>query len=107
MAVTPKKMGLAVATTSDATVYTAAAAEVLTSIYLTNTTASPVTVSCSVVPSAGSVSDGNRLFKNIEVPAAGLIQLGDLQIVLATGDFISIVASAATSVTFRGAGVTL
>lgn len=107
MAVTPKKMGLAQATTSDATVYTAAAPEVLTVIYLTNTSASAVTVSVSVVPAAGSASDANRLVKNLDIAANSVVQLTDLGIVMALNDFISIIASAATSITFRGEGVTL
>lgn len=107
MAVVPKKMGLAVATTSDATIYTAAAAEVLSNILLTNTTSSPATVSVSVVPSGGSVQDSNRIAKGIEVPANGVLLLESLRIVMATGDFISVIASAATSITVRGTGVTL
>lgn len=107
MAVTPKKMGLAVATTSDATVYTAAAPEVLSNILLTNTTNLAATASVSVVPSGSAAGDGNRIVKNIALDPAGVVLLEGLRIVMAVNDFISIIASAGTSVTYRGTGVTL
>ncbi|KAB7752871.1 hypothetical protein [Mycolicibacterium mucogenicum] len=90
--------------TAETTFYTAAVGKALkvSTATLTNTTASPVTVSLSIVKSGGSAGGANRIRSGLSLAANTSIdvQLG----VLNEGDFISAIAGTAAAVTFAITG---
>lgn len=106
---TPIKLCQAVLTAADVTYYTVpgATSVIVKEIVLTNTTVVNVTVSVSLVPSAGSAGVGNRILEQVPVAALTTVVLSDFSEVMPTGEFISAKASAATSITMRASGVTI
>jgi|SRR5882724_3312689 len=103
----PKKLGQAFPTsTAEVTVYTVPGATVtlVKQIILANVTTGPVTASISFVPAAGSAADSNRITKDIPL-VGNQVVVYDLSQVLNTGDFITVKASAGSSVTFTISGV--
>lgn len=100
MAITIKRLfAPAVLGTAAGTLYTAPANTVMAGgqILLLNTSASAVTVTAYAVPAGGTAADGNAFLKGKSL-AAGDFLLLDVPI-LAAGDFLQALASAATSVT--------
>ena len=106
MANTPRRLSSAQLTTSAVTYYTAPASTrtIVKQIILTNVTATNATVSISMVNSGGSAGTTNRIVEQLTVPAYGVVTI-DVSQVLETGDFISALASAATTVNIRISGV--
>lgn len=106
MANTPKRLASAQLTAAAVTYYTAPASTrtIVKQIILTNVTASTATVSISFVNSGGSQGTTNRIVEQVSVPAYGIVTI-DLSQVLETGDFISALASAATTINMRVSGV--
>lgn len=73
---------------------------------LTNTTAGTITVSVSLVKSGGTAGAANRIMSAFSLPAGDDIILSELiGQYLGPGDFVSAIASAATSVAFVMSGV--
>lgn len=71
----------------------------------TNTSAASVTLSVNLVTSAGTAGDSNLIVKTKALAASETYTFPELVgHVLNPGDFISTIASAATSVTIRAAG---
>ncbi len=95
-----------VAGTGETTVYTAPAltTTIVTQIVVANVTTTAATTSLSLVPSGGAAGDGNRLYKNLMVPANSITVI-DLKQVMATGDFISIQQGTASACTTTISGV--
>ena len=85
--------------TAAGTLYTAPANTVMAGgqIHLLNTSTGAVTVTVYAVPAGGTAGDGNSIVKGRSL-AAGEYLLLDIP-VLAAGDFLQALASAATSVT--------
>jgi hypothetical protein len=100
------KLAQAVLTTSDVSLYVVPTGTTikLTEIVLTNTTASGVTVSISLVPSGGTAGVTNRIFEQVPVAAYSTILIGDLGEVMPTGEFLAAKASVAASVNLRANG---
>lgn len=74
-------------------------------VTVTNTTAAAVTFSCNIVPSGGAVGDANALIKDKSVASGETYVCPELVgHVLESGDAISMIASAATSLTIRASG---
>lgn len=93
---------------TETTQYTAASAHwvKIASARLTNTSASPVTVSVSVVKTGGSAGSSNRVLSSYALAAGDGISLDELKdTFLGPGDFVSAIASAATAVAFVMSGV--
>lgn len=71
----------------------------------TNITAGAVTLSIYIVPSAGSAGTSNQIIKDVSIAAGATTDFSSLQNqILATGDFISVAASAVSSITIRASG---
>lgn len=74
-------------------------------VTVTNTTGTAVTFSCNLVPSGGAVGDGNAIIKDKTVATGETYVCPELVgHVLESGDAISMIASAATSLTIRASG---
>lgn len=74
-------------------------------VTVTNTTSAAVTFSCNVVPLGDLVGDGNAIIKSKSVAAGDTYVCPELVgHVLESGDAISMIASAATSLTIRASG---
>lgn len=69
---------------------------------LTNTSGSAVTVSISLVKSGGTAGNSNRILYSYSLASNDSLSLNDVlkDSLLGPGDFISAIASAATSVAF-------
>jgi hypothetical protein len=93
----PGPLGQAAASTSFATLFTAAADTVaqVTDITVCNTAASPATFSVCIVPSGGTAGAGNALFFDAPIPGNTTVQWTGSQFMQA-GGFISAKASATT-----------
>lgn len=78
----------------------------ITSARLTNTSGASVTVSLSVVKTGGTAGVANRVLSDYPLASDDGIDLPELTgTFLGPGDFISAIASAATSVAFVVSGV--
>lgn len=75
----------------------AATTWIVKQIVLCNNSAASVTCSLSIVPTGGTGQTANRIVNNVSL-AVGETKFLDLSQVLVTGDFITGVASAASSV---------
>lgn len=74
-------------------------------VTITNTTAAAVTFSCNLVSKGGTVADSNAVIKTKPVAAGDTYVCPELVgHVLEAGDAISMIASAATSLTIRASG---
>lgn len=73
---------------------------------LTNTSGSAVTVSVSLVKSGGTAGNANRILASYSLASHDSLSLNDVLsgAMLGPGDFISAIASAATSVAFVATG---
>lgn len=99
--VNPTQLG-----TSASTVYTVSGvgvSAVVKQIMVSNTSASSVNFSMHVVPSGGIAGATNLMSPALAIAANSFITI-DLDQVLATGDFISAFASAATSLNIMVSG---
>lgn len=70
----------------------------------TNTTAGNVTFAINLVPSGGSAATGNLMFSKTLLPGQCYTCPELVGHVLSSGDFISTLAGAATSITIRASG---
>lgn len=71
----------------------------------TNTSAGAVTLSVNIIPKAGAAGDDNLIIKNKSIAIDETFTFpGLVGHVMAEGDFISTIASAATSLTIRASG---
>jgi hypothetical protein len=78
----------------------------IASAVLTNTSGGPVTVSVSVVKTGGTAGAANRVLSAYSLAAGDSTVLTELVgTCLGQGDFLSAIASSATSVTFVVSGV--
>lgn len=105
---TPVKMAQSnAANTTENTVYTVpgATSAIVKEIVIANVTASAATLSISLVPSAGTAGDTNRIVKDVSFPANSVSTL-DIMEVMNTGDFISIKQGTASAITTTISGVT-
>lgn len=104
---TPLQMAQSnVASTTETTVYTVPVAKnsIVKQIILANVTVSAATISISIVPSGGAAGDGNRIVKNLSLPANSISVLDTMQN-MDTGDFISVQQGTASAVTTTISGV--
>ena len=96
------------ATTSETTVYTCAAASstVIATAWLCNTTASAVTVSVSVVKSGGTAGATNRIVASYSLAANDTLSLNPYLggAMLGPSDFISVLAGTGAAVNFGATG---
>ena len=71
----------------------------------TNTTAGAITLTVYLVPSLGTAGATNTIISALSIAAGVTTDITQLQNqILAAGDFISVLASAATSITIRASG---
>ena len=71
----------------------------------TNTSAAVVTISVNIIPDAGSASNANLIVDTKSLQADETYTFPELVgHTMADGDFISTIASAATSITIRASG---
>lgn len=106
MAYTPKRLAQFVATASEATYYTVPATKsaIVKNVIVANTSASDRTLSLSIVPSGGSAGNSNRIIPGTNIPAGAVVPF-DMTQVMNAGDFISAIASAASSLTLTISGM--
>ena len=86
-------------TTSAATIYTSSGNNVVSSMYLCNYSGVDATFTLYLVQSAGSPTDANIIYKTVNITAGDTYIVDSEKTILATGDFISGLASANTSIT--------
>ena len=106
--VIPKVLASAQLASGDTTVYTVGASKAakLAKLVLTNTSASAVTVSVSVVPSGGTVDGTHKVVSAYSIAAGDSTAITEAEnIWLGAGDFISVNASAATSINVLASGL--
>lgn len=106
---TPKSLAQFVAGLAETTVYgpvPAATTVIVTNIIVANTTTAPVALSLSKVPSGGTAGAANRIIPGTTIPANTMVPI-DLSMVLETGQFLSALAAAATSITVTISGVVI
>ena len=85
--------------------YIASVKTMIDKVTVTNTTGAAVTFSCNLVPEGGTVGDTNAIIKDKAVAAGDTYVCPELVgHVLEPGDAISMIASAATSLTIRASG---
>lgn len=71
----------------------------------TNTSSTTVTLSVNIIPNAGSAGNGNLIVKEKAIQPGQTYLFQELVgQVMADGDFISTLASTASSITIRGSG---
>lgn len=107
---TPARLGTGPTqlTTSYSTLYTvpSSTTAVVKEIIVANPTTSAATVTISIVPSGNSASASNNIVGGVSVAGNSTFVL-DLSQVLATGDAISALASAGTTLNAVVSGVTI
>lgn len=88
-----KKFVQSLITNAQVTIYTvpAASQDVIKGIDIANSSASAVTCSVNLVPTAGAAAAGNLLFGTVTIAANSTLHWTGTQ-VLNTGDFISVIA---------------
>lgn len=86
-------------TGSASAVYTSSGNTAVTTMYLCNYSGSDRTVSVYLVPSAGSASDSNIIYKDVPIAAGDTYIIDTERLVLANGDSVQALASSTTSVT--------
>ena len=92
---------------SDTTIFTASGNGcIVKEIVVCNTTTGTITLNLSIVPNGNVVGVANRLLFGVSVTAGQTLFI-DISQVMASGDFISASASAATSLTATISGVLL
>lgn len=93
-------------TTSPVTIYTVGASTtgVVKQVILVNTSGASAKGTVNVVQSAGAASAGNQIIPAITVPPNNL-EVFDFNIVLATGDFISVVSDTASAINISVSGL--
>ena len=104
---TPKRLtNPTVLTTSYVTQYAAPSATttIVKQLIISNPTGTAATVNVSIVPSGGSASTSNNILGGLTVSANSTLVF-DLSQVLATGDFISALASAGSTLNIVVSGV--
>ena len=69
-----------------------------TCVFLMNNNAAARTVQIYVIPSGGSASVTTQIIKDLAIDGADTYVLNTEKLFLATGDFIQVTASAATSI---------
>lgn len=108
MAYTPARLAQTQPGTSYATAYTvpASTTAIVKEILVCNPTASTVTLTVSLVASGGTAGATNNVISAVPV-GPGQTVIYSLSSVLATGGFISMLASAATSLTVTVSGVVI
>ena len=85
--------------------YIASVKTMIDKVTVTNTTGDAVTFSCNLVPSGGAVGDANAIIKDKAVATGETYVCPELVgHVLEPGDAISMIASAASSLTIRASG---
>jgi hypothetical protein len=77
----------------------------VTEVVVTNTSASPATISLSAVPSGGSAGAANRLMAGVSIDGNGVTIL-DMSVYLGTGDFLSAVQGTPGAITLTISGET-
>lgn len=103
------KMAQAAMTTSYATVYTCPVGQraALVDLNICNTTASPIGIYVSMVPSAGTAGTTNAIFYNASLPAYSTVQWTG-SIAMAAGDTLQVKGSAAgCTITVSGGSVAI
>mgnify|MGYP001568287187 CR=1 FL=1 len=106
-AYTPLQMAQSnVASLVETTVYTVPGATnaIVKQIVLANVTGLAATISISIVPSGGAAGDGNRIVKDLSLPATSISVL-DLMQDMDTGDFISVKQGTSSAITTTISGV--
>jgi hypothetical protein len=106
MAITAKRLsGPTTLTASAVTQYTVPGATTarVTELLIANIDTVDRTVTVHFVPSGGSVTNGNKVLNAVNIPANTTRQIV-LQAVLATGDFISALASATSAINLMVSG---
>jgi hypothetical protein len=92
---------------SATTEYTAAAATrvIIDKFTATNITGGAITLTIYLVPSGGSAGASNTIISALSIAAGATTDLTQLQNqILNSGDFVSVFASAATSIVIRMSG---
>jgi len=82
------------------TVYTSTNNTAITYLNLTNTSGGAITVDIHVIPNGGSAGTTNAVAKTLSIAATDSYQLysGGEKLLLANGDFVQVVASAASGI---------
>ena len=104
MAITEKTLGQStVLSASNSTIYTvpASTTTVVKIIWITNTTASDVTIELWNVPNSGSAADGNKLMDGVTIPANDFMQVSTYLAMETAGDTIQAKGSTNVALTIN------
>jgi len=86
-------------TTSAANVYASTGNTAVTTMYFCNYSGSDVTATVYLVPSGGSASDSNIVYKQIPIAASDTYIIDTERLVLGNGDMIKALCSSNSSLT--------
>lgn len=106
--VIPKILASAQLASGDNTVYTVGASKAakLAKLVLSNVSASAVTVSASIIPSGGTVDGTHKIVSAYSLLAGDSTVITEIENVwIGAGDYISVNASAATSINVFASGL--
>jgi len=108
MTITEKTLAQDTIGSTEETIYTGTATDVVKIIWLCNVTASDATVELWLVPNGSSSADANKLLNGITVPANDFVQISTYIPMETTGDFIRAKCSTDLAVTINlfGASIT-
>ena len=83
---------------TDTTVYTSSGNTVISTMHLCNQSGGAVLSSLNLVPSGGSVSTSNLVYKNLSIAAADTYVIETERFILGNGDFFSAISNVANAV---------
>jgi hypothetical protein len=106
-AYTPVRFFTGQPSNAETTQYTVpgATSAILKEVNVANVTGGAVNFEMSLVPSGGAAGAANRLIPTVSIPANTVVTFTFYE-VMNTGDFISTLAGASTSLTVKMSGVT-
>lgn len=107
MAYTPARLYQGQAAVTETTLYTASGSGcLLKEVVACNTTHNSATFNLSLVPSGGTAGNSNRIMYQTSLDGGQTVIL-DMSQAMASGDFLSAIASAGSSITLTISGVIL
>lgn len=88
-----------ITTTGTTTVFTASGQQAVVVMYLTNTTGSTITLDVYAVPNGGVVSASNCIYSQLQLTAYDTYVVSTEKLILDNGDYLSVQAGTADSIT--------
>jgi len=93
-------------TSAGSAIYTSSGNTVVSTVHLCNQSATTILVSLNLVPSGGSASASNLIYKNISISSSDTYVIENERLILGNGDFIfanaNVTNSVISTITFTG-----